>query len=52
LIVYRPVAVDRPRTSPEALEVRAFAPHEIPWEELAFWSTELALRDAVALNRQ
>jgi ADP-ribose pyrophosphatase YjhB (NUDIX family) len=46
LIVYRARAVDRPRTSPEAVEVHAFAVDELPWDELAFWSTELALRDA------
>ncbi|MGI8572649.1 MAG: NUDIX domain-containing protein [Solirubrobacteraceae bacterium] len=45
LIVYRAVAVGQPRTTPEAVEVRAFAPAEIPWDELAFWSTGLALRD-------
>jgi ADP-ribose pyrophosphatase YjhB (NUDIX family) len=46
LIVYRARAIGRPRTTPEAVEVRAFPPGEIPWRELAFWSTELALRDA------
>jgi ADP-ribose pyrophosphatase YjhB (NUDIX family) len=46
LIVYRALAIGRPRTTPEAVEVRAFPPSEIPWQELAFWSTELALRDA------
>jgi len=46
LIVYRGRAVGEPRTTPEAVEVRSFAPREIPWQELAFWSTELALRDA------
>jgi ADP-ribose pyrophosphatase YjhB (NUDIX family) len=45
LIVYRALAVGEPRTTPEAPEVRAFAPSEIPWEELAFWSTGLALRE-------
>jgi 8-oxo-dGTP diphosphatase len=44
LIVYRARALGEPRTTPEAVEVRAFARSEIPWEELAFWSTELALR--------
>ncbi len=48
LVVYR--AMLRPGTTPatseEAVEVRAFAPAELPWGELAFWSTELALRDA------
>ena len=46
LIVYRARALGPPRTSPEAVEVRAFAVDELPWDELAFWSTELALRDA------
>jgi ADP-ribose pyrophosphatase YjhB (NUDIX family) len=46
LIVYRALAIGQPRTTPEAVEVRSFAPIEIPWKELAFWSTELALRDA------
>jgi ADP-ribose pyrophosphatase YjhB (NUDIX family) len=46
LIVYRALALGRPQTTPEAIEVRSFDPSEIPWEELAFWSTMLALRDA------
>ena len=32
----------------ESTEVRAFAPDEIPWEELAFSTAESALRDWVA----
>ncbi len=48
LIVYRARTLGVPTTSPEATEVRAFAPAEIPWDELAFWSTERALRDAIA----
>ncbi|MFZ0091612.1 MAG: NUDIX domain-containing protein [Solirubrobacteraceae bacterium] len=51
LIVYRARAIGRPRTSPEATEVRAFAPGELPWDELAFWSTELALRDVLGARR-
>jgi ADP-ribose pyrophosphatase YjhB (NUDIX family) len=47
LIVFRARAGSEPRTSPEAVEVAAFAPADIPWEELAFWSTEVALRDLV-----
>jgi ADP-ribose pyrophosphatase YjhB (NUDIX family) len=46
LIAYRARAIGQARTTPEAVEVRAFALSEIPWDELAFWSTELALRDA------
>lgn len=39
--------VDSPHVVPgrEALEARWFAPHEIPWEELAFDTTVAALRD-------
>ena len=47
LVVFAGVALERPRTTPEAPEVRAFAPAELPWAELAFWSTERALRDAL-----
>ena len=39
------------RTSPEALEVRAFAPEEIPWPEIAFRTTWWALVDWLALRR-
>ncbi|MBV9050246.1 MAG: NUDIX domain-containing protein [Solirubrobacterales bacterium] len=48
LIVYRALALGQPETTPEAVEVRAFAPDQIPWHELAFWTTNLALRDAFA----
>jgi 8-oxo-dGTP diphosphatase len=47
LIVFQARAIGEPRTTPEAVEVRAFAPDEIPWSELAFWSTEMALRDVL-----
>ncbi len=47
LVVFAGVALDQPQTTPEAPEVRAFAPAELPWAELAFWSTERALRDAL-----
>ena len=50
LIVYRAVALGTPATSPEATEVRTFTPAEIPWDELAFWSTELALRDFIGAS--
>ena len=48
LIVFDALARGEPRPTPEAPEVRAFAPAEVPWGELAFWSTERALRDALA----
>jgi ADP-ribose pyrophosphatase YjhB (NUDIX family) len=34
-----------PQTTPEALEVRAFEPEAIPWPEIAFRTSEWALRD-------
>lgn len=40
-----------PRLTPEAVEVAAFTPDEIPWAELAFISTEHALRDWVSQCR-
>ena len=48
LVVFGATATATPRTTQEATEVAAFAPHEIPWGELAFWSTEQALRDHLA----
>ena len=48
LIVYEARALGEPQTTPEATEVRAFALDAIPWDELAFWSTEAALRDLAA----
>lgn len=38
----------RPEPAAETSEVRAFAPDDIPWEELAFSTVESALRDWVA----
>lgn len=48
LVVYAATTMETPRTTPEATEVRCFSPTDIPWSELAFWSTELALRDLLA----
>jgi ADP-ribose pyrophosphatase YjhB (NUDIX family) len=45
LVVYDAVPRGAPQPTEEAPEVRAFAPEELPWPELAFWSTERALRD-------
>ena len=47
LIVFEARALGEPRVTPEAVEVRAFPPAELPWDDLAFWSTERALRDAL-----
>jgi ADP-ribose pyrophosphatase YjhB (NUDIX family) len=40
---------ESPGLSDEASEVRYFAPDEIPWEEIAFRTTEAALRDWIEL---
>ncbi len=48
LIVFAAAIEDEPQTTAEALQVQAFAPDEIPWEELAFWSTTNALKDFLA----
>ena len=45
LVVYEATLDGEPRPTPEAPEIRAFAPGDVPWDELAFWSTEQALRD-------
>ena len=45
LVVYSARALGIAREPKEAIEVRAFGPEELPWDELAFWSTEQALRD-------
>lgn len=47
LVVFHARALGPGHETGEASEVRAFAPAELPWEELAFWSTEQALRDAL-----
>ena len=38
----------RPEPAAETSELRAFAPDEIPWDEIAFTTAESALRDWVA----
>ncbi len=48
LIVFAASIHQEPQTTAEALQVQAFAPDEIPWEELAFWSTTNALKDFLA----
>jgi 8-oxo-dGTP diphosphatase len=48
LVVYAAAITEAPQTTDEAPEVRAFAPGELPWGEMAFWSTTAALRDALA----
>ena len=45
LIVFSARARQDPSTTEEAVEVGSFNPHDLPWDELAFWSTRDALRD-------
>ena len=45
LVVFARDGARRAAPDAEAPEIRAFAPGELPWDELAFWSTEQALRD-------
>ena len=45
IIVFEATLHGTPRTTSEATEVRAFAPDEIPWDELAFPTDGAALRD-------
>ncbi len=47
VIVYEGDAAGDGEAGDEALEVRWFAPHEIPWADLAFDTTEWALRSWV-----
>ncbi len=48
VIVFEAVAVGEAEVGDETSEIGWFASHEIPWSELAFDSTENALRDWVA----
>ena len=48
LIVFAARALGEGRTTEEATEVRLVGRDEVPWDELAFWSTERALRDALS----
>ena len=50
LVVFAARALGSPRETEEATEVRAFDPADLPWEELSFWSTTQALRDALAAS--
>jgi ADP-ribose pyrophosphatase YjhB (NUDIX family) len=45
VIVFEAELAGAPRPTDEAPEITAFAPDEIPWERLAFWTDSAALRD-------
>jgi 8-oxo-dGTP diphosphatase len=50
VVVYAARTEGTPTRTEEALEVGAFRPTTIPWEELAFWSDGRALRDYLHLT--
>ena len=47
LVVFDALARGAPRATREAPEVRVFEPAELPWDQLAFWQDERALRDVL-----
>ena len=47
LVVFTGRTLGDPTTTEEATEVRGFAAAELPWDEMAFWSTTQALKDAL-----
>ena len=50
VVVYAAQTEGTPIRTEEALEVQAFRPTTIPWDELAFWSDDRALRDYLRLT--
>jgi 8-oxo-dGTP diphosphatase len=49
VVVYAARTDGTPTRTEEALEVEAFRPTTIPWDQLAFWSDGRALRDYLRL---
>jgi ADP-ribose pyrophosphatase YjhB (NUDIX family) len=49
VVVYAARTEGTPTRTEEALEVEAFRPTTIPWDQLAFWSDGRALRDYLRL---
>jgi ADP-ribose pyrophosphatase YjhB (NUDIX family) len=49
VVVYAAHSEGTPTRTEEALEVQAFRPTTIPWDQLAFWSDGRALRDYLGL---
>jgi 8-oxo-dGTP diphosphatase len=50
VVVYAARTEGTPTRTEEALEVQAFQPNTIPWDQLAFWSDGRALRDYLDLT--
>ena len=48
LMVFLAETLGEPRGGKETLEFATFHPDSIPWDDLAFWNTEAALRDWVS----
>ena len=52
VIAFEARVVDgRFRTNPEALEIVAFEPAEVPWPDVAFLTSKWAIRDWISLRR-
>ncbi|PZS05316.1 MAG: hypothetical protein DLM70_06710 [Chloroflexi bacterium] len=47
-LIYTAEALTAPVLGREALEFASFSAREIPWDGLAFWTTQMALRDWIA----
>lgn len=45
IVVYAATTDETPKLTEEALEVKAFTKADLPWDELAFWSDAVALRE-------
>jgi 8-oxo-dGTP diphosphatase len=50
LVVYAATTKQVPQLTDEATEIKTCTRADLPWDELAFWSTGLALRDYLGLN--
>jgi 8-oxo-dGTP diphosphatase len=50
LVVYAGTITEEPRTTDEAPTIEAFRPDELPWDDMAFWSTTAALQDLLGLR--
>jgi 8-oxo-dGTP diphosphatase len=50
VVVYAARTEGTPSRTEEALDIHAFRPTTIPWDELAFWSDDRALRDYLSLT--
>ncbi len=50
LVVYAATTTTSPQLTDEATEIRTCSAKDLPWDELAFWSTGLALKDYLGVR--